>query len=144
MVLVPAEQAAQAFSTALQMPGQEFPATVQTQGTTTSRLDSDMSAILHSLEFKDDREKWQRYEQALQRFLSLKHLQGRPVSETLTITKSKKHEDEKNMMDVEKIVQKIPKTYRGKGRKLLDFSFQNDLLPMASGGTLLRLSALIN
>lgn len=126
MVLIPAEQAAQAFPVALQMPGQEFPATVQTQGTGTSRLDSDMSAILHSLEFKNDREKWQRYEQALQRFLSLKHLQDRPVATPeKNATKSKNsdqdEEHERKQSDVNKLVQTLPKSYRVKGRKLLNF-----------------------
>lgn len=136
MVLIPAEQAAQAFPVALQMPGQEFPATVQTQGSATSRLDSDMSAILHSLEFKDDREKWARYEQALQRFLSLKNLQGRPIA-TTTTTKSENsggEDDERRQADVNKLVLKIPKTYRGKGKKLLNFILNSSQIDWESEG----------
>ena len=46
--------------------------TVQTPGTVSSRLDSEMRDILESNKFQDDREKSIAYEQILQHFLNFK------------------------------------------------------------------------
>ena len=51
--------------------------TVQTPGTKLSRLDFEMSEILNSTQYDNDREKWDRYHQVLQRYLNTKDVDER-------------------------------------------------------------------
>ena len=62
----------------------------------------------------------------MQRFLSFKHLHDRPgaVAAAEIDIKSErlgKEEEERKQEDVNRLVQKISKTYRGRGNKLLNF-----------------------
>ena len=50
---------------------------VQTPGSKLSRLDIEMSEILNSTQFDNDREKWDRYHQVLQRYLNTKEVDER-------------------------------------------------------------------
>ena len=54
---------------------------VQTPGSVTSRLDTEMSEILNSSTCKDEREKWTLYRQVLQRYLHFKEAETRGQEE---------------------------------------------------------------
>ena len=54
---------------------------VQTPGSTLSRLDAEMSEILNSSQSKSDFEQWARYHQVLQRYLNLKKVEEKTDKE---------------------------------------------------------------
>ena len=104
---------------------------VQTPGSVTSRLDSEMNDILNSSTCNDEREKWSLYRQDLQRYLHFKEAEIRGQEE-----KSKKRiqtsveefpqelsnkveeEDEEKDEDVY-IIDSVPEKYRKKAESLL-------------------------
>lgn len=90
---------------------------VQTPGTTIDRLDAEMSDILNSSESKkDDREKWDEYNRALQRFLLFNNNNNvDPKIDYPTENRSK--EKEPKFKDVVKtddsfIITGVPKTFK--------------------------------
>ena len=52
---------------------QEFKSS-QTPGTSSKRLDAEMSDVLNSDIYENDREKWNSFQQVLSRFLALKNI----------------------------------------------------------------------
>ena len=110
--------------------------TVQTPGTSLSRLHAEMSEILNSSQSKTDREKWKRYHQVLQRFLNLKEVKDeagkirKKKTERMDLEdgfastgKSSKEsgefvEEKSGEFDIN-ILENIPATFRKNGIKLL-------------------------
>ena len=80
---------------------QSLKKTVQTPGTSLSRLDSEMSEILKSSQLENDREKWSRYHQVLQRYLNLKE-----VGEETDKKRKKKNEQMDNAVDSASVAEK--------------------------------------
>lgn len=88
--------------------------TVQTPGTTLTRLDREMYDILHSNSL-DDRDKWQIYRQILQKYLH--KLSSKPEKKTPKIEAKKTF-----ALNDEKIMESVPKKFKGKAKQLLDFA----------------------
>ncbi|XP_023246495.1 uncharacterized protein LOC111643254 [Copidosoma floridanum] len=102
---------------------------VQTLGTTMSRLEAEMNDILN-LPYTNVREKWKKYQQILQRYLLLRELYGEKKRHTDTITESTKvlqdydpsdddvDEDEEKRKEEEKqdteVIESVPKKFRQK------------------------------
>ena len=85
----------------------------QTPGTPMSRLDEEMNNILNS-NIADERDKWARYSQLLQRYLHLKEI-DKPA------TVNEKEDAQKDNEDIDaKIIATIPMKYRSKARHLLE------------------------
>lgn len=94
------------------------PKTVQTPGTVISRLDEEMSNILNSNQFQDDREKWLQYRQTLQRYLNLSH---QPINDKIEPTSSVGEEVESKITD-KVILESVPKSFRGKAKLFLGYA----------------------
>lgn len=88
--------------------------TVQTPGTPLTRLDREMYDILHS-DSLDDRDKWQIYRQILQKYLQ--KLPSKPEKKSLKIEGKKTF-----ALTDEKIMESVPKKFKGKAKQLLDFA----------------------
>ena len=117
MVLLPEESVRRVEQHLAPFP-QEFKSS-QTPGTPSKRLDAEMSDVLNSDIYENDREKWNNYQQVFQRFLALRNIDDakkRKVEE-----KKKSTEDVDEKMQVFNVLQNVPKTYNAKANKLLEF-----------------------
>lgn len=72
MVLLPEESVKRVEQHIAPFP-QEFKS-VQTPGSASKRLDAEMSDVLNSDIYENDREKWNSFQQVLSRFLALKNI----------------------------------------------------------------------
>lgn len=128
MVLLPQEnlERLQCTFTSGEQQQSQMLKSVQTPGSTTSRLDAEMNDILNSSTCKDEREKWSLYRQVLQRYLHFKNSDGTSIRElnddkneepTPSEIKEKKKNKE-NLSDTS-IVESVPFRYRSNATKLL-------------------------
>lgn len=113
--------------------------TVQTPGSASSRLDSEMNEILHDTTITNDREKWSKYQQVLQRYLTLKNLNEQKNDQTdlrheLEEKLDDDIEEKKRKKEIEKILGQVPKTYRQKALKFLNFISQTSNIRWRSDG----------
>ena len=94
--------------------------TVQTPGTPLTRLDKEMHGILNS-DHTDDREKWLRYREILQKYLH--NLPPKSTSQQKTVSDQKQNEkpSETRVTDDE-ILNTVPAKFKIKAQKLLDFA----------------------
>lgn len=92
--------------------------TVQTPGTPLTRLDREMYDILHT-DALNDHDKWQIYNQILQKYLH--KLPARPAEKKKI---EPKKETDKNVIPIsdDKILESVPKKFKNKAKKLLDFA----------------------
>ena len=98
---------------------QDFPSQLsssQTPGTTLSRLDAEMHRILNA-DDKNEREKWTRYQQVLQRYLHFKDAAVKKDTTTSGDSETKKNSDIEKIDEV--IIESLPQKYRNKATKLL-------------------------
>ena len=103
--------------------------TIQTPGTTLSRLDGEMSEILNSSNYTNEREKCRAYLQTLQRYLYFVEGSKRNTkpskSTTTTVHKVGEHinleeeEEEKDRINDSFILESVPSKYRQKAKLLL-------------------------
>ena len=88
--------------------------TVQTPGNPISRLDEEMSQILNSRDFTDDKEKWTMYSQTLQRYLhAVNPPAGGPQSETERV--------EEVRINDQMILDSVPQTFKKRAKSFLEF-----------------------
>lgn len=113
--------------------------TVQTPGTTLSRLDEEMNEILNSDNFKDEREKCKAYLQVLQRYLhfvgGMKRNTTPPKDDALRVIYSRDEEEEGKEEEEKKnkigcmsdsfILESVPQKFRLKAKLLLDHLHSN-------------------
>lgn len=94
---------------------------VQTPGTTLDRLDAEMSDILTSSKSKkDDREKWDEYNRALQRYLHFNNsVTGRKLDDFVDDTPIKKVGEDFKKEEESFIVTAIPKTFKTTATNLI-------------------------
>lgn len=102
---------------------------VQTPGTTLSRLDNEMSEILKSVTPENEREKWKLYQQVLQRyqFFTEDSRHGNTVDSGLPIEKNNAASDRTGDST---IIETVPKRYKKQAQQLLNY------LQAKSNGTL--------
>lgn len=104
--------------------------TVQTPGTTLSRLDAEMNEILNTSTCKDEYEKWARYQRVLERYLhfknrddgSIRELKGNNQHASINHQDIEKRRDKESQESEEidaNVLESIPKKYRSTGAKLL-------------------------
>lgn len=98
---------------------------VQTTGTTLSRLDNEMSNILSSNNYENDREKWSAYYQVLQRYLHIVGNERHNFLPPIETTNKEIFDDEKNLLQKKNdlnnsILDSLPKKYRKNASKLLN------------------------
>lgn len=117
MVLLPEESVRRVEQHLAPFP-QEFKSS-QTPGTASKRLDAEMSDVLNSDIYENDREKWNTYQQVFQRFLALKNIDSAKKRKVEEVTK--KNDDTKENLQVFNVLQNVPKTYNDKANKLLEF-----------------------
>lgn len=112
--------------------------TVQTLGTTLTRLDNEMREILESSSYVDEREKWNAYHRILQRYLRLIHTHHPVIDTDLyddtnkeptyakdemispiqpQFSSSRVHQTSHNL-DTDSIIESVPKKYREKAALL--------------------------
>ena len=90
--------------------------TTQTPGSHLTRLDSEMSEILNSNEF-DERTKWTKYQQTLQRYLTyLENLRN-----SVNTAESKIQQETLIGVSIDTITSSVPVTYRRKAELLLQY-----------------------
>jgi hypothetical protein len=92
---------------------------VQTPGTTTSRLDAEMNEILNSSDTVNEREKWQQYSRVLQRYLHFKDSDSKRKKE-----ENEEEEEEGGVGETAApidthIVESVPSKFRSKASQLL-------------------------
>ena len=100
---------------------------VQTPGTTTSRLDAEMNDILNSVDNMTEREKWQRYSQVLQRYLHFKDVLDNSKKSRNDDVEEGEEENADNSIDQgapstsvdARIVESVPSKFQNKARNLL-------------------------
>ena len=115
---------------------------VQTPGTTTSRLDAEMNDILNSPSNADDREKWSRYNQVLQRYLHFKGASNENKKKaddsaklhdkTIRNEDKEEEEDDEDVAEEERkreeevrtdlaVVASVPERYQSRASRLVNF-----------------------
>ena len=120
MVLLPEESVRRVEQHLAPFP-QEFKS-VQTPGTASKRLDAEMSNVLNSDIYENDREKWNSFQQVLSRYLALKNIDSakkRDAEEKKD--KKNKEEDVDEKLQIFNLLQNVPKTYNDKANKLIEF-----------------------
>lgn len=118
----------------------ETHATVQTPGYAQSRLDSELSGILHSKSFQNESEKWLAYQGILEKYLQNRGVfkareQIRPpedVDSQFEEEEAKKKEE----FDMSLMLQSVKKTYRSKARQLADFIKRSSNIAWTKSGRL--------
>lgn len=99
---------------------------VQTPGDPISRLDEELSEILHSKKYRDDSEKWKQYLQVLHRYLFLLEVRKGPIDPTLpgatSGTSREQQTSQKNVAYNDAlIIDSVPQTYRHKAKALVSY-----------------------
>lgn len=96
--------------------------TVQTPGDPLSRLDTDLSRILHSKDFKNESEKWLAYQQLLERYLQKRGVFKEPETwkEDPDAT-ADQEEKKKEVLNMSVMLQSVAQSYRSKARRLAEF-----------------------
>lgn len=92
---------------------------VQTPGTTLSRLDAEMADILGSVTSSNQREKWKLYQQVLQRYQFFADEERRPSS-TTDFTSDKPGKEPERTTD-EAIMASVPGKYKKQAQQLLNY-----------------------
>lgn len=126
MVLVPQEQIDRAATAPMTQPSLK---SSQTPGTHLTRLDAEMSEILRNNDGIDDSEKWERYNQVLQRYL---HFLQREALDTAPQPRERPDElggrdgqmprrmsRGNDFRDLEVILATVPERYKAKAKKLV-------------------------
>lgn len=101
----------------------ETHATVQTPGNASSRLDSELSHILHSNSFKNESEKWLAYQDILEKYLQKKKGSSGDTQSRDDV-QSQIDEEEKQRQhdfDISVMLQSVKKTYRDQAKQLANF-----------------------
>lgn len=121
----------------------ESHATVQTPGTTLSRLDSELSNILHGKNFENDDKKWLAYQEILERYLQKKGLYQTIAPETpkrleqmkidKEVAEKEKQREEENF-DVSVLLHGVKKTYRSQCKQLAEFIKRSSNIGWTSSG----------
>lgn len=91
---------------------------VQTPGTTLSRLDAEMADILGSVTSSNQREKWKLYQQVLQRYQFFTDEERRPSSTTDLVSDKSRKETERTTDEA--IVDSVPGKYKKQAQQLLN------------------------
>ena len=108
----------------------ESHATVQTPGNELSRLDSELSNILHAKNFESEEKKWLAYQQILEKYLQRNGVYGSMIGETpkqvelKKIVQEEEKKEEKRMqenVDISVLLQSVRKTYRSQSGQLAEF-----------------------
>lgn len=99
---------------------------IKTPGDEFSRLDDEMSRILNSNDFQDNREKWKIFFQTLQRYLFfIQKSRIKPADFPNTNfsqdTGNNDAEEQNDRMSMKNIVATVPKKYTDKAQKLLNY-----------------------
>lgn len=104
--------------------------TVQTPGNPLSRLDSELSGILHAKNFENEEKKWLAYQQILEKYLQKNGVYGSVASETpkqfeqkKIVQEEEKEEDKRKQenFDISALLQNVRKTYRSQSKQLAEF-----------------------
>lgn len=119
MVLLPEESVRRVEQHIAPFP-QEFKS-VQTPGSASKRLDAEMSDVLNSDIYENDREKWNSFQQVLSRFLALKNIDSAKKRAVEEEEKKKKIPDANEKLRIFNLLQNVPKTYNDKANKLIQF-----------------------
>ena len=145
MILVPRESVERIQ---LQQTGQQGElSSVQTPGTTLSRLDAEMSEILNSRQKLSDEEKWSKFQRVLKRFL---HFKEKTVRENNNEEKNESEswlhadqckEDDKEGVELQKssdeyIVENVPLTFRKRAKNILQILRTNNRFKWDANGVL--------
>lgn len=116
------------------VPVEEFQRTLSAQqnstNTTVSQLDSEMLKLLNNKTLSD-KDKWDQYQQVLQRFLHFATQNRKPVSIPIIDT------GDQNGVDIESIVNTFSKTYKHDAKNLLSAIVRrSDLISWDSNGAI--------
>lgn len=101
--------------------------TVQTPGDPISRLDVELSNILRSNKFTDDREKWKRYLQVLQRYMYRMDASRRDVVEPAATRLDNADESPLRLGDAH-ILNSVPAMFKRKARSLVEYLQNSEAL----------------